>query len=161
MTTQISKTSLPQTPSLYNEDFLLWIEQTIQSLKNREFDAVDWEHLLEEIVSLGRAQKHKVESYLWQLLVHLLLYRYWEQEKVYCAGGWEDEIAVFRFQLNQLTQLTSSKTLYNYLLDIFEQTYSDARKRVIQKTKLPADTFPRQCPFTVEQVLSSDYLPTP
>lgn len=49
--------------------------------------------------------------------------------------------------------------LYNYSIEIFAQTYSDARKRVIRKTKLSPDLFPIDCPFSQDDVLNPDYLP--
>jgi len=34
---------------LYEKDFLLWLEENLKLLENREYDLVDWENLLEEI----------------------------------------------------------------------------------------------------------------
>ena len=41
--------------TLYERDLQLWIEQTIDSLKKREFDSLDIEHLIEELVDLGKS----------------------------------------------------------------------------------------------------------
>lgn len=142
---------------LYEEDYYLWIETTVQQLQKREINNLDWEHLTEEIEALGNELKHKVKSYLKQLLIHLLLYQYWQEQKTYCASGWEDEIDNFRDELEWLLQ---SKSLYNYFLTIFNEVYEKARKKAIQKTKLPNLTFPETCPFTVEQVLNPDFLPS-
>jgi hypothetical protein len=86
----------------------------------------------------------------------LLQYAYWDSEKDYCAKGWETEIDNFRFELELLLK---SKTLYNYFLSEIDFIYSKARKQVIKKTDLPADSFPHNCPFRVEQILDSDFLP--
>jgi hypothetical protein len=34
---------------LYEKDFYLWVQENLRLLKNREYDLVDWDNLLEEI----------------------------------------------------------------------------------------------------------------
>jgi len=40
---------IQQLKELYEKDFLLWLEENLKLLENREYDLVDWENLLEEI----------------------------------------------------------------------------------------------------------------
>ena len=47
---------------LYDSDLQLWIEQTIQQLQNREFVSLDVEHLIQELVDLGKSQKNTLKS---------------------------------------------------------------------------------------------------
>jgi hypothetical protein len=155
MTTQLKQ--LKQgIEKLYEEDFVLWIDETLKHLQSRDEKSLDWEHLLEEIEALGREQRHKVESYLKQLIKHLLLYQYWQSERDYCGNGWKEEIRNFR---DELELRLRSKTLYNYLLGRFDSIYSKARKMAIDKTGLPAETFPEDCPYTFEQILNANFLP--
>jgi hypothetical protein len=150
MTTQIQPNL---TQSLYEEDYSLWLDNTLKQLQKRELDRVDWEHLIEEIEALGNEQRRRVDSYLRQLFIHLLLYRYWEQERSFCGRGWQDEIGNFRYELELLLQ---SKTLYNYFLQEIDTVYPKARKQVIQKTELPPTTFPEQCPWSPEEILDNE-----
>ena len=99
MAAQISASNLAE---LYEQDYYLWLEKTIKQLQNRDIENLDWEHLIEEIEALGNEQRRKVSSYLRQLLIHLLLYQYWEQERPYCSKGWQDEIDNFRYELERL-----------------------------------------------------------
>ena len=46
--------------TLYDHDLQLWIEQTIDQLKNREFELIDIEHLIEELIDLGNSEKNRV-----------------------------------------------------------------------------------------------------
>ena len=151
------------TKTLYEEDYYLWLETTRQELQQiaegqniASLPHLDWEHLIEEIEALGIEQRRKVVSYLKQLLIHLLLYQYWESERAYCGNGWKLEIGNFR---DELELLLDSKALKNYLVQQFDSVYDRARKRAIDKTGLPANTFPPQCPFTIEEVLHPDFLP--
>lgn len=61
--------------TLYDRDLQLWIEQTIQQLQNREFEALDIEHLVEELIDLSKAEKNALKSNLTILLAHLLKLR--------------------------------------------------------------------------------------
>lgn len=99
-----------ESPSLYEQDYYLWLQDTYQKLEKKDIDGIDLIHLMEEILALGNEQKRKVSSYLRQLLIHLLLYQYWESERERCGKGWQTEIDNFRFELELLLK---SKTLYN------------------------------------------------
>lgn len=52
------------TKTLYDTDFVEWAAATAELLRERRFDDVDWEHLIEEIVSLGQSDEHAVRSQL-------------------------------------------------------------------------------------------------
>lgn len=38
---------LPTTQTLYQQDFYLWVNTTIEQIRQKHFELVDWEHLLE------------------------------------------------------------------------------------------------------------------
>jgi hypothetical protein len=86
----------------------------------------------------------------------LLLCCYWETEKETCQRGWQIEISNFR---DELEFSFRSKTLYNYFLSCLEQVYTKARRQAIQKTGLPGEIFPKQCPFSLEDILNNEYFP--
>ncbi len=142
----------PITTTLYEEDYVQWLDITLQQLQNGDLNQVDWVNLIEEVEALGREQRHKVESYLIQLLKHLLLYEYWESEKAYCAKGWIDEIDTFRIELEILLR---SKTLSNYLISIVENAYQKARRSAKLKSNL--EGLPQNCPYTIQQILDPSW----
>jgi hypothetical protein len=39
---------------LYEKDFYLWVMENLKLLKNKEYELVDWENLLEEIEYMAR-----------------------------------------------------------------------------------------------------------
>jgi hypothetical protein len=140
------------TQILYEQDYHLWLESTLKQLQERDLEHLDWEHLIEEIERLGNEQKHKLESYLLQLLKHLLLYQYWSLPE--CKNHWEVEIDNFRVELRKLTK---SKNIYNYLLTVVEEVYIDALRQAKKKSGLSC--FSQTCPYSIEQILDVDYLP--
>ena len=142
--------------ALYEQDYYLWLQETYQTLEKKEIDQLDLPHLRSEILSLCNEQRRKVDSYLRQLLIHLLLYQYWASERDRCAKGWQNEIDNFRFELELLLK---SQTLYNYFLQEIEVIYVKARKQAIKKSELPPDIFPEKCLFTPADLLDSEFLP--
>jgi hypothetical protein len=60
------------TTSLYEQDILLWVEDTVNKLKNHDFKNLDIDNLIEDVESLGISQKKELISRLMVLLEHLL-----------------------------------------------------------------------------------------
>lgn len=48
----------------YDQDFALWVERTVSLLHAKDFMAVDWENLIEEIEGLTRSDKRELEGRL-------------------------------------------------------------------------------------------------
>ncbi|WP_232826174.1 DUF29 domain-containing protein [Cyanothece sp. BG0011] len=139
---------------LHEVDDYLWIQKTIKLLKEKKFNELDIENLIEELDDLGRERKNKVESLLRQIIIHLLLLEYWSKESQYNASHWKAEITEFRFQINGIL----TKNLQKFLVSRFELIYQNSLKYTKIKTEL--DTFPPKCPYTLEQLLDEDWFPT-
>lgn len=139
---------------IYEIDDVQWLEETINLLKNRQFERLDLEHLIEELKELGREKKNAVASLLEQIIRHLLMYQYWTAEREQNANHWEAEIYGFKTQLNRL--LTTNLT--NYLQDNLETIYQSSLKYVQKKTKL--QNLPCNNPYSLNDLLDQDYLPS-
>ena len=142
-----------QLKQLYETDDYLWLLETIKLLKQGRFDEVDLENLIEELEDLGSEKKNAVVSLLEQVIRHLLLLQYWQEEYERNGYHWQGEIVNFRNQLKR--RLTGN--LRNYLTQEMLEIYADALEYVKVKTKFQVD-FPEECPYTLEQLLDKDYL---
>lgn len=129
---------------LYEIDDSQWLESTIKLLKNRQFNALDLENLIEELEELGQEKKNAVASLLEQVIRHLLLLQYWTSELEYNAVHWQGEIYSFRVQLRR--RLTTN--LRNYLASELNSIYQDALGFVKIKTQNKVN-FPLECPYTL------------
>ena len=143
--------------NLYDTDYNLWVMETVDQLKNKNFDAIDLENLIEEVSDLSRRDKKKLKSLLRNLLEHLLKLKYWEFEITQNQGHWKREIRNFRKQIKD--ELENSPSLKGYLLEIFDKCYQDAREMVSDKSQLPINAFPEALIGTMEQVLDENWLP--
>jgi hypothetical protein len=144
-------------PTAYATDYQQWVEETVQNLRDRHYDLIDWDNLLEEIADLSRRQRDKLISLVTRLFKHLLKLTYWESEKADNHRKWKGEIRNFRLQIKRL--LKSSPSLKTFLASIFEDCYQDARLILIDSTGLDPAIFPTQPRVTLEQLLNEDWLP--
>jgi hypothetical protein len=138
---------------LYETDDYLWLLETIKLLKQNRFDEVDLENLIEELEDLGNEKKNAVVSLLEQVIRHLLLLQYWQEEYERNSYHWQGEIVNLRTQLKR--RLTGN--LRNYLTQEMLEIYADSLEYVKVKTKFQVN-FPEECPYTLEQLLDKDYL---
>ncbi|MGM3307960.1 DUF29 domain-containing protein [Anabaena sp. WFMT] len=138
---------------LYESDENLWLEETIELLKQRQFNQLDIENLIEELISLGKRDLAKAKSLLRQIIIHLLLLQYWQVEYERNYRHWIGEIKTFRYDLNN--HLTTN--LINKLQDDLENIYQSAVDFVKIKTNLTI--LPEKCHYTLVQLLDDNYLP--
>ena len=136
--------------TLYTVDDSLWLEETVKLLKDKQFDSLDLDNLIEELADLGNEKKRRVESFLEQIIRHRLLLQYWESEKKYNQGHWESEIVNFQNQLNRY--LTTN--LYNHLEQSLPHIYQDA-VRYCQKKTQGVINFPLESPYCLDGLLDS------
>jgi len=98
MITQINREELKK---LYDKDFVLWVEENLKFLKDKQFDLVDWEHLLEEIEDMGNRHLDSVVSFMAVILEHLYKWEnYRESEKM--GNGWIRSINNGRVEILRL-----------------------------------------------------------
>jgi len=142
---------------LYETDYHLWLVETAYLLETRQLRNLDIEHLLEEVLDLGRRDKRKIESLLTRLWEHLLKLRYWEAQRSLNQAHWRGEITNFRVQLQR--ELKISPSLKRYLESIFEDCYQDAIQIVAQKAELSLDVFAQKPIADLELVLDLHWFP--
>lgn len=65
-----------QANSLYESDFYGWTELQAKALATRQVEALDWQNLREEIISLGKQEYRELVSRLTVLVGHLLKWEY-------------------------------------------------------------------------------------
>jgi hypothetical protein len=137
---------------LYETDYNQWVNETVQQLRERQFDGVDWDNLIEEIEDMGKSQKRALESFLTRLVEHLLKLSYWESEKERNGNHWKSEIVNFRYQVHK--RLKESPSLRPELESIYTEIFPVAIKSVSQLFPLPIDAY-----ISLEKTLDNDWFP--
>jgi hypothetical protein len=149
--------------TLYDRDLQLWIEQTIDLLKKGEFGSLDTDHLIEELIDLGKSEKNALKSNLKILLAHLLKLMVQTNVPDSMQASWYSSVVEHRQRV--LDNLADTPSLSSFLTEALEKAYPDARKLAIKEAKLakfgvqiPAESeYPLSCPFLIEQVLDEDF----
>ncbi|MDJ0598550.1 MAG: DUF29 domain-containing protein [Crocosphaera sp.] len=127
--------------TLYDQDFALWIDETVKQLKSGNFSKIDVENLIEEVQSLGKRDKRGLKSRLITLFEHSLKRCYVSLPD--CYRGWEVTIKRTQSKLKDILQ--DSPSLQNFLLDIYDECYQEA----LDNMRIEYDAnFPDICPFT-------------
>lgn len=145
------------TKSLYETDYHLWVMETLSKLEKKDFDSLDLENLIEEVLDLSRRQKKKLKSLLRNLFEHLLKLKYWQAEQNNNSRHWQGEITNFRKQIKD--ELEDSPSLVPYLLEVLDECYRDGRAIAAAKSGLAIEVFPEKAIANLEQILDESWLP--
>jgi hypothetical protein len=142
-----------QARSLYEQDILLWVEDTVAKLKSRDFEHLDIDNLIEEVESLGISQKKELLSRLVTLLEHLLKRIYVDLPND--RNGWERTIRNQRNELELLlNNAPSLKTRWN---DSFAVAWAIALKTVRKEYRQVDFPDRWQYPSDLDTMLDRDF----
>lgn len=141
---------------LYDEDFYAWTAEQARLLRAGHLSALDATNLAEEIESMGRRDRRELGSRLTVLLMHLLK---WSRQPGLRSRSWSVTIREQRRQIEQIFE--DSPSLRPFVGEALVAVYDDARASAVAETGLADDMFPASCPFTLDEILSQSFLPTP
>lgn len=150
MTTQSPR----QLSIIYDQDFYLWLETTAKLLQEGKVSELDLPNLIEEILDMGKSQKHSLKSNLRVILMHLLKYKYQPEKR---TNSWR--LTIFEHRKRLEDTFEDSPSLKRYFLEVFNNCYQDARQEAAIETGLPLLTFPPESPFSFSETFDLDYLP--
>lgn len=123
-------------------------------LRAKAWDALDVEHLAEEIEALRKSERNAVRSHLRILLLHLLQWAYQLDKR---GESWRSSVGNARVLIEGF--LEDSPSLQPELPGLATSAYPWARQRAAKETRLPLATFPEACPWRLEQILDDDFWP--
>ena len=141
--------------TLYEADFYAWTQEQAKLLRAEQWDLVDVANLIEEVETLGRQERRELRNRLTVLLGHLLKWHFQPKKR---SNSW---LATIREQRREVaTLLQENPSLKAYLNEALQLAYQSGIDLAVRETELPYGTFPEICPYTLEQILSSEFLPT-
>ncbi len=140
----------------YERDIVAWANEQAKLVRSRQFDQLDIEHIAEEIEDVGRSEQRELASRMAVLLCHLLK---WQYQPARQGASWRATIKTQRERVKRrLKQTPSLKQCLNDP-DWQADAWDDARDAAAQETGIAYDKFPEQCLWTMEDILSDDWLP--
>ncbi len=137
---------------LYEKDYANWAEEMATLLQEKRFDELDLENLVEEIQDLSKRERDKLISSIRLIIHHLLKWKYQPQKR---SRSWQ--ITIERDRNNIELYLEDSPSLRKYLTSEWvAKAHRIARLDAAKETEL---SFPKDCPFTIEEILDFNYFP--
>jgi hypothetical protein len=145
----------PQTTShQYDDDFFAWTQEQAKYLHEGAWEKLDCVNLSEEIESLGKQQRQELRNRLGVLLGHLLK---WEFQSKMRSKSW---VATIREQRREILELLDdSPRLKPYLPEAMSKAYQAGLDLGVRETPLNYQDFPIECPYSLEQILDTAFLP--
>lgn len=140
--------------SFYDVDYYEWPAKQAQLLREGRFDEADMEAIAEGLDEISNSTRKELRSHLRVLLTHLLKYQFQPERR---TPSWTNTIRTQR--ANILDDLDDSPSLQSDLPQQIDKAYVRAVRLAAGETGFPGARFPRQCPYTLDQILDFDYLP--
>jgi hypothetical protein len=135
---------------LYAEDETAWLEQMSELIQQRRLTELDLDNLSEYLSDMARRDRREVTSRLRVLMAHLLKWQFQPDRR---SGSWRGTIIA---QRQELAELASTGVLRVHAEAVLADAYASAIEVAAAETGLTPDTFPTDCPYTVEQLLAAD-----
>jgi hypothetical protein len=146
---------------LYDRDFVRWTETQAAELRRAAETGtnlpLDWEHLAEEVESLGSRERREIASRIEQVLVHLLKLRHSPANDP--RRAWEETVDRERSEIVEI--LADSPSLRQETEPAVARRWAAARRRAVRALADEVDDamLSRDCPFAVEQILDAEWWP--
>lgn len=137
---------------LYDTDFFEWTVRQAAVLRRHAAPEIDWENAAEEIESLGKNERREVRDRLKVLVAELLK---WAFQLKHRSRSWRSMIRTQRHDLEYV--FDDSPSLRLFAAATLAECYADGRNDALGQTGL--FRLPEICPWTIEQILDSDFWP--
>lgn len=142
----------PTLSQLYEADETAWLEAIAELIEQGRWGEIDYPHLGEYLSDMARRDRREVESRLATLLTHILK---WTHQPDHRSRSWRGTIIE---QRQELARHASRGVLRNHAEAVLADAYAEAIERAAAETGLAVDSFPNTCSYSLEQLLSSDFL---
>ena len=144
----------------YDDDVYTWSREQAEALRRAARsrvnlpDPIDFEHVAEEIESLGISQLRELHSRYVVLLAHLLK---WQHQPERRSPSWRRTIRTQRHELAKLLSLSAG--LKAKRAGELADAWPRAREDAADETGLPLERFPEVCPYGVDAVEDAAFWP--
>lgn len=138
----------------YAEDVHGWALEQAALLRARSANAIDWEHIAEEIEGVGKQQAAELHNRYIVLLADLLKWIHQPEQR---SRSWRNTIAEQRRAITR--HLRENPSLKPIEAREFIEAFAIARLRASTETDLDEAIFPERPPFSLEEARAEDWWP--
>ena len=141
---------------LYERDFFEWTQQQAALVAAGRWENVDRDNLVDEIEAMGRSERREIGNRLARILQHLLKWEHQPERRTY---SWRETLSGQRLAIEIL--VAASPSLKAHPAQALELAYRRGKVRAALETGLLEESFPSQCPYTIEEALDFRFHPGP
>jgi len=171
----------PGTHELYLKDSYAWALAQAEAMRRRDFGAVDWENVIEEIEDLARSDARRLRSQYARTIQHLLKLQYRHPGETDPIRGWKHSIEDARTEIHKI--LDDSHRLKATRHGLLAKAWLHGRKDAIDSFVVDATRtiknesvferekkqlrrewnrlLPDNIPYTLNQLEAPDWYPSP
>lgn len=135
---------------LYEQDETAWLETMSLLAAEGRVSEMDIGNLRDYLSDMARRDRREVLSRLSVLIAHLLKWRYQPSRR---SGSWRETVEL---QRQELAEVMESGTLRNHAAEVLPKAYGNGVRQAAAETGLDESTFPDECPFGLDDVLTLD-----
>jgi hypothetical protein len=138
-------------PSLYDTDYVAWLEEQVAHLRAGRLAALDFENVALELQSLMNSQRQQLEN-RFEVLIHDLLK--WDHQPDQRSNRWRATVQEQRARIRRL--LRFSPSLRTEVGSMALEVYPDAVRAAAIETRLSESIFPQTLPYSIEEVFERE-----
>jgi hypothetical protein len=143
---------------LYDQDFYAWTQQQAEALRThfQGDNRLDVEHLAEEVEDLGKSDLHAVESFIEQIIAHLLKLDYSGQDS--SRAHWRAEVLNFRKSAHRKMTPSMRRRIQRKLDVLYRNGRQTAAAGTLVHEPDLLRRLPRTCPYDWDTIWHRDVL---
>jgi len=104
---------------------------------------------------MGASERNQLRNRLKVLVGHLLKWQFQASQR---SRSWEATIKEQR--LSVIGLLEDNPSLKTILAERLEKAYPQGVQLAVKETNLDEKTFPKNCPYTLEEILDTSFFPS-
>ena len=140
----------------YEEDWAAWLTSQVELLKSRRFEEIDYDNLIDEVESLVRSNFRGFVSAVEVVMTHMLK---WGFQLAYQSKSWARSIALHRLRVT--IELEKCPSYCSHIYEAIAKAYRGARFVAERETGLLRQTFPAECRYTWDEIMTRSLRFTP
>lgn len=141
-------------PNSYDNDVVAWANEQARLLRAGCLDALDIDHIADEIEDVGKSEQRELASRMAVLLAHLLK---WQLQPGRHGASWEITVRTQRkaitLHLKQVPSLKAKPSDAEWWGIVWGDTVSQAARDT------GTGDFPESCPWTFDQIMNPEFWP--
>lgn len=145
------------TPNVVDDsEYDLWLETQVTNLRSENWVELDIQNLIEDLTNAHKVSLSKLCRHVADLLWYLLK---WQYQELHRQDWWLISISYNRKLVQEVLQ--SRPSLKLQLAEIVQQLYLEVRVRAAKEAQINLEEFPVECPYSLDEILSLDFIPEP